>query len=105
LTRTRDPRGYIRVYLGKGHPYANSGGWQWEHRLLEMERLGRPLPRWMHVHHCNRVRDDNRPQNRRVRLASAHMAYHGRRSPCLAHRDELGRFRSLPPRPQMGLPL
>lgn len=37
--RSPDPRGYSRVYIGKRHPWSNSGGWCWRHRLVAMEAM------------------------------------------------------------------
>ncbi len=62
-TRKADRRGYVTVRLGKGHPYANSAGWQYEHRLAIMEKIGRPLVRGERVFHLNGDRFDNRIEN------------------------------------------
>lgn len=44
-------KGYYRVILPAGHPYANSGGWQYLHRYVAMRHLGRRLTRHEHAHH------------------------------------------------------
>lgn len=38
---SKDERGYRRVTLGRGHALANSGGWQYAHRLAMVPSLGR----------------------------------------------------------------
>jgi hypothetical protein len=50
---TKHHTGYVRVWLSSGHPYANSGGWQYLHRYLMMRRLGRTLGTYEHVHHAD----------------------------------------------------
>lgn len=67
---------YWAVYLGVGHPYANSGGWQYEHRLRVMEALGRRLRSDEHVDHVNSNKRDNRVENLRVVLAPDHGRRH-----------------------------
>lgn len=44
-------KGYPRVYIGRGHPYANQGGTTELHRWLVARGLGRKLATWEHVHH------------------------------------------------------
>ena len=46
-------RGRWRVHLGKGHPYANSGGWQYLYRFVVADALGHLPGTDEHVHHCN----------------------------------------------------
>jgi hypothetical protein len=48
---TEHEDGYPRVYIGKGHPYATSGGWQYLHRWIMMREVGRVLDTYEHVHH------------------------------------------------------
>jgi len=64
---TRD--GYVLV---KGL----DGLWRREHRVIAEEMLGRSLGTDEHVHHKNRIRSDNRPENLEVMDGSAHMRYH-----------------------------
>jgi len=47
------PKGYERIHLCLKHPYANSGGWQYAHRLIVMRVLGRVLSTYEHVHHVD----------------------------------------------------
>jgi hypothetical protein len=44
-------KGYKRVYLGRGNPYADSSGCTTLHRWVMQRTLGRRLPWWQHVHH------------------------------------------------------
>ena len=95
MTRRTTRRGWVRVQLGKGHPYANSGGWQWEHRLVAMEQLGRVLRTDEHVHHKDLDRANNRPENLEVRAAAYHGRLHASWVILSGHtweRDSCGRF-------------
>lgn len=56
-----DRRGYLRVFLGLRHPLANSGGWQYVHRLAMVPFLGRlPTSREV-VEHRRRERVQGEP--------------------------------------------
>lgn len=50
----KDPAGYCRVYVAGKHRYM--------HRMVALAWLGEP-PEGYHVHHRNKVRDDNRHSN------------------------------------------
>ena len=54
--------GYIYV-LAPGHPGANSFGYVREHRLVMEKMIGRLLKPSEVVHHKNRDKTDNRPEN------------------------------------------
>lgn len=54
--------GYVRVYA-PDHPRAQNGRYALEHVLVMEEMLGRALYSDERVHHRNKVRDDNRPEN------------------------------------------
>lgn len=86
-TIRRDRRGRARIWLGKGHLLANSGGWQWFGRYLLACDLGRPLRTDEHAHHLEGKRVD-RPGRLEVQLASPH----GRMHAATAARDARGRF-------------
>lgn len=92
----RDPRGYVRVYLGKGHPLANSGGWQWRHRLKAAESLGRRLLKCEQVHHKDsRLVDGvkvDEPWNLEVLLSEYHGRIHAWQTLLAIWRGPDGRF-------------
>jgi len=46
-----------------GHPKSNKEGYIGEHILVAEKSLGRYLPDGSEVHHWNRIRSDNRPEN------------------------------------------
>lgn len=60
------------IYLGAGHPWANSDGWQYVYRYVVCEALGRSLLSCEHVDHIdkNKMNDDIR--NLRLMLAKDH---------------------------------
>ena len=64
-TTKRD--GYIHIYLPE-HPNARKGGgggggYVLEHRLVMEKMIGRYLTKDEDVHHKNKIKDDNRPEN------------------------------------------
>jgi hypothetical protein len=71
---------------------ANSAGLIMEHRLVAARTIGRPLRRDEVVHHKNRNRGDNRPENLDVRSRSDHGEEH---LADLAAGRELGRLRAI----------
>lgn len=54
--------GYIALYRPY-HPNRNKQNYVYEHRLVAEEQLGRYLKDTEMVHHINKKRGDNRPQN------------------------------------------
>lgn len=58
----RDPRGYIHV-KAPNHPFRTVAGWVYQHRLVIESILNRYLSEKEHVHHVNRFKGDNRPEN------------------------------------------
>jgi len=67
--------GYIYIYQSE-HPFANSGKYVFEHRLVIEQRLGRYLTKKEAVHHLGEI-DDNRPHMLMVFSSnSAHIRFH-----------------------------
>ena len=62
-TETVIGRGWVYVKLGKKDPRANSTGWQYEHRLVMAEKLGRPLRPGESVRHVDGDYGNNHPDN------------------------------------------
>lgn len=63
--------GYVLVWQ-PDHPNASSNGWVSEHRLVAAEMIGRALTSLDEVHHINRIKDDNRPENLEVLDGQTH---------------------------------
>jgi len=69
--------GYVWIKMPE-HPRANSLGYVREHLVVAEKMLGRPLTEEERVHHKNRIRNDNRPENLQVfESHSLHMKEHG----------------------------
>lgn len=58
-------KGYVMVH-NPTHPRARVNGYVLEHILVAETMMGRPLAPGEEVHHINRKRDDNRPENLQV---------------------------------------
>jgi hypothetical protein len=86
--------GYVARRVNHDHPRAwgppgSAHRYAYEHILVAMERLGRPLKGDEVIHHINGNTTDNRWENLRVLTRSEHARDH------VSHpqtRDELGRF-------------
>jgi endogenous inhibitor of DNA gyrase (YacG/DUF329 family) len=61
-----DDDGYVWVWAPHHPESGRYKGWMAEHRIVAEQHLGRPLTRKDEVHHVNRVKDDNRPENLQV---------------------------------------
>lgn len=79
--------GYIQVYLPE-HPKATTNGCVYEHILVAEKFLGRPLKDEEVVHHKDKNRSNNSPDNLMVfRTKSDHSAFH---QGCAAEQDKNG---------------
>ena len=88
--RSRDD-GYLMVKK-PDHPRANNNGYVFVHILVAEEGLGRPLRDGETIHHINRNRQDNRPENISVKDSPGiHQHLHAVED---NRRDERGRFAS-----------
>ncbi len=93
--RRRTSHGYIAVRVGIEHPHAwgparlRNFKYAYEHVLVMMDRLGRPLRVDEIVHHKNGDRTDNRDENLELMTASEHQRHHADET---RERDRLGRF-------------
>lgn len=74
--RTKHSKGYVLI-LCPGHKRADCRGYVPEHVLVAEQMLGRPLKKNERVHHKNKKRDDNRPENLQVMTVREHQQLHG----------------------------
>jgi hypothetical protein len=77
--RSLASNGYVLVRVGVGHHLADVRGYAYEHRLVAEQKIGRRLRPGEQVHHVNRDKTDNRPENLQVEEDGAHHLYHHRR--------------------------
>lgn len=68
-------RGYVLLSM-PDDPRADGKGYVPEHRVVWEEANGRALEAGEEVHHCNGIRDDNRPVNLRAFFKAAHAKEH-----------------------------
>jgi hypothetical protein len=70
-TRHISDHGYIKVWVGRGHPLAGPDGKAYEHRLVAERMLGRALLKNEIVHHINGEKTDNSPENLKILSSTA----------------------------------
>jgi len=58
--------GYVKVYIGRKHPWSDSKGYAYEHRLVAAKILGRWPKRNEIIHHINGDKVDNRRENIKI---------------------------------------
>lgn len=73
---SHDPRGYIRVRVGKTHPMADPNGYCYIHDLVAVGALGRSLEPEELVHHFG-ARWDNRWEMLKVETRTDHLHHAG----------------------------
>lgn len=54
----RHEKGYVKIYLGRRHPYADAAGTSYLHRWIKQREIGRRLETYEHVHHKPDVAKD-----------------------------------------------
>jgi hypothetical protein len=90
---TCDDRGRVKVFLGKGHKYANRGGYQWRARLVVSYALERRLLSCEHVHHIEtRSFNNDSVDKLELREGAEHGSYHARIRTLAGYRAADGRF-------------
>jgi hypothetical protein len=94
-TERRDERGRVRVWLGRGHRFADRSGRQWRYRLVVCYALGYRLPECDHVDHRDGVVDRDVLSNLRVLGAVFHGRHHARLFEVAGCRKD-GKFVELP---------
>lgn len=55
--------GYVLIRVGTDHHLSDVRGYAYEHRVVAEKKIGRKLKRGEQVHHINRQKQDNRPEN------------------------------------------
>jgi hypothetical protein len=76
--RKKNAQGYILVKVTPDHPFfcmADQNGYILAHRLVIAEKIGRPLRSDEIVHHLNRNKQDNRPENLKLLVEHHHAGY------------------------------
>lgn len=71
-----DNDGYVRIGGMAGHPRANRSNQVYEHILVMEELLERRISLNEQIHHLNRQRWDNRPENLIVCTTAEHASFH-----------------------------
>lgn len=70
--------GYVLIHVGREHHLADVRGYTYEHRLVAEEKLGRRLKPDEIVHHIDRNKQNNDPENIEVHRSTAHHLFHHR---------------------------
>lgn len=71
----KNAKGYVLAYCPL-HPNAHKDGYVFFHTVIVERELGRYLTENEVVHHINRIRDDNRPENLMLMDKKEHMSMH-----------------------------
>lgn len=78
---TAASNGYVRIRVGRKHPFADPNGYAYEHHIV-WASAGNPRPPkgWL-LHHVNGDKSDNRLENLRLVRRGEHNAEHLRADP------------------------
>lgn len=69
--------GYVKIYLGRNHPGADSKGYVYEHRYIMEQVIGRELEHKEIVHHRDKDKKNNIPENLMIVISNGgHCFYH-----------------------------
>lgn len=69
--------GWVRIWIGRGKPMADTKGYAMEHRIVMAKYLGRSLGRYEVVHHKNGNKQDNQIKNLILfKNQAEHIKYH-----------------------------
>ena len=69
--------GYVLIRVGVNHPLADVRGYAYEHRIVAQEKLGRPLLKGEIIHHIDRNKQNNHPDNLLVlQSQKQHIQFH-----------------------------
>jgi len=74
--KKKHTEGYLMI-LNRKHRKADCQGYVFEHILVAEKMLGRDLELFECVHHINKIRNDNRPENLQVMTTTEHRRLHG----------------------------
>lgn len=69
-------REYFNPAMGRWFVQLDDGSWDYRYRYVMSQQLGRPLRTDEHVHHVNRDKTDDRPENLEIKTPSEHAALH-----------------------------
>ena len=67
---TRIKNGYLQ--------FLEDGKWVWVHRRVAEIQSGSKIPKGHEVHHINRIKTDNRPENLQILSKDEHRAIHAK---------------------------
>lgn len=83
--------GFVYIYK-PDNPMADRRGWIAKHRYVMSEILNRPLARYEFIHHINRNRSDNTPENLLLLTRGSHNIIHKKDEVKHFKRDKNGKF-------------
>lgn len=86
--RVVEPRGYVLIRVGVGHPLADVRGYAYEHRLKTSNRLGRFVSPVEVVHHDDENTGNNSDSNLVLTKSNAHHIHEHHGNPRNRHPDE-----------------